>query len=94
MRLFTILTLIIVLTFLNLGDTLLPSSVGRFSKKTRDFLNKLTLEMTLPEKTSPSPTSEEIPAESKKSLTDEYFDRALEEAEKQANAVEDPDKEE
>jgi hypothetical protein len=35
-------------------------------------------------------SSEEITAEPKKSLTDEYFDRALEEAEKQVNAVEEP----
>jgi hypothetical protein len=88
MRLLTMFALIMVLIFLNLGDILLPSSLGCFSTKTRNFLNKLTLEITLPEKASDS--SEDIPAEPKKSLTDEYFDRALEEAEKQVNAIEDP----
>ncbi len=88
MRIISIVVLLITLVFINLGDTLFSGSMGRFSQNTRNTLNQLVLKLSQPKDKETTEKVSEKSDKPKKTLTDEYFDRALEEAEKQTNAIE------
>lgn len=87
--------LLIFLLFIATGDTFLPNPLNNMSKNVRKTLNRGLINWVITENNKDNKEAKEKlitqPSKSKKKILEypgTFFDRALEEAERQTNAVE------
>ncbi|ACB50107.1 hypothetical protein cce_0756 [Crocosphaera subtropica ATCC 51142] len=84
------ISMILVIAFILLGDKVLPKSVGNLSTNTRDTIYKTVSQFIANEKEeykSLKGDKEKGTIKVKFHKTGEYFDRAVDAAEKQTNAT-------
>ncbi len=83
-------SLVFAIVFILLGDKILPKSVGKVSTDTRDTIYKAVSKFIAEEKEeyrSLKGDQEKGTVKLKFQKTGEYFDRAVDEAEKQTNTT-------
>ncbi|EAZ89102.1 hypothetical protein [Crocosphaera chwakensis] len=82
-------SVIFVIAFILLGDKILPNSVGKVSTNTRETIYKTVSQFIAEEKEEYSTLKgdqEKGTIKVKFETTDEFFNRAVEEAQKQTNS--------